>query len=107
MKNIIKKIRELSAVYYYGDIKGNKNLPPDLTLINLGLDSNINDLLQKIILINNVIVYDTSLDDVFYASLNKFNFPSFLMLDLQKMVLRNFTCRGIFKRYDLKRDQFL
>ena len=92
-----KKIRELSAVYYYGDIKGIKNLPPDLTLINLGLDSNINDLLSKNYS-NNVIVYDTSLDDVFYASLNKFNFSFFPDVRFTKNGTKEFYVPGEYLR---------
>ncbi|MEK7177816.1 MAG: hypothetical protein AAB705_03250 [Patescibacteria group bacterium] len=92
-----KVIKQKTAVYYYGDIKGIKNLPPDLTLINLGLDSNINDLLSKNYS-NNVIVYDTSLDDVFYASLNKFNFSFFPDVRFTKNGTKEFYVPGEYLR---------
>jgi len=67
-------IKKQSPVYYYGDIKGINNLPPDLALINLGLNSI--DILSKNYS-NDVILFNTSVDDVFYNSLNKFNFSFF------------------------------
>ena len=70
-----KEIRESPAIYYYGDIKGVKNLPSDLALINLGLNS-ASDILSKNYS-NNVILYDSSIDEVFYNSLNKYKMSFF------------------------------
>ncbi len=67
-------INKRPSVYYYGDIKGIKKFPSDLTLINLALNST--DILSSNYS-NDVVLFNTSVDDVFYSSLNKFNFPFF------------------------------
>lgn len=102
-KNFLPKIiKKRPAVYYYGDIKGIKNLPSDLALINLGLNPTT-DILSKNYS-NNVILYNASLDDVFYSSLNKFNFSFFPEVRFKVGVkefyipgeyLRDLTLKGI------------
>ena len=75
IKNYYNKIiKQKPAVYYYGDIKGINSLPPDLVLINLGLNST--NILSKNYS-NNVVLYNASSDDVFYSSLSKFSFSFF------------------------------
>ena len=91
-----KEIRELPAVYYYGDIKGIKNLPSDLALINLGLNSTTDILSSDYS--NNVILYDSSIDDVFYNSLNKFNFSFFPEVRFTKNLSLGFYIPGEYLR---------
>ncbi len=97
IKNYNQKIlKEKPAVYYYGDIKGIKNLPSDLALINLGLNSTT-DILSKNYS-NNVVLYDSSLDDVFYSSLNKFNFSFFPEVRFTKDGTKEFYIPGEYLR---------
>ncbi|VVA43928.1 conserved membrane hypothetical protein [Candidatus Roizmanbacteria bacterium] len=91
-----KKIRELSAVYYYGDIKGIKNLPANLALINLGLNKTT-DILAKNYS-DQIVLFDSNLEDVFYSSLNKYNFSFFPHVRFTKNGTKEFYVPGEYLR---------
>ena len=90
-----KIIKEKSSIYYFGDIKGIKKLPPNLALINIALNSP--DILSKnysdTILLNNA-----SLNDVFYTTLKKFNFSFFPQVRFTKNPAKEFFGPGEYLR---------
>ncbi len=88
-------IKKQLAVYYFGDINGIKSLPSNLALINLGLNSA--DILSKNYS-NDVILFDTVVDDVFYNSLNKFSISFFPQVRFPKDPAKEFYVPGEYLR---------
>lgn len=75
VKNFVQEVtKKRNTVYYYGDTKGIRYLPSDLVLINLV--QNPIDILSKNYS-NTVLLYGSSLNDLFLSSLLDFKF-SFL-----------------------------
>jgi len=82
-----KAVYKRNAVYYLGDIKGMQYLPSDLALINLG--QNPVSILSKNFS-KAIILYRSSLKDVFLNSLDEFRFsffPEIRLLEMAQKVL--------------------
>lgn len=84
------------AVYYFGDVSGINYIPANIALINL--DSDQVRLLKKNYS-DQILLYNSSLDDVFYTSLGKYNFSFFPEVRFPKDTAREFYFPGEYLRY--------
>lgn len=69
-----QRTQKKKAVYYFGDLKGIRLVPSDLSLINLGQNS-VNILSKDYA--RDILLYNSSLSDLFLTSLSDYRFSFF------------------------------
>lgn len=84
-----KEVTKHPAVYYFGDIDGMKYIPPEISLINLGIDKDGLNILKKQYT-KTLVLYNSSTEDLFLTLLSDYNFSFFPDVRFTKNPVKGF-----------------